>query len=139
MKKTIYGILIITLVLMVSSLFAQENKYYDNVRVDIHVVIDQKPINDSITLTIINHSTTSNVTLTVDSKFILFLDYDMDYDIYVTKANCNTKIVHINTCAPHIDWHIITGINLTYDNTDTVVSGGIKYDKLLQTFKKYKL
>jgi hypothetical protein len=44
----------------------------------------------------------------------------------------------INTEAPIDNWYIISSINLNTTNNKKILAGGIKYDTLLKTFKKYK-
>lgn len=155
MKKTIYGILIITLVLMVSSLFAQNHTGFDtninksskqikqldnnSIKVDIAIIVDNKAIEDSFKLTIINIHNKISTTIKVYNKFILYLDYNSEYEIQLTKPNCNTKIVYIDTDAPYDNWYVITGINLNSNNNTIVKAGGIRYNSKLQTFEKYKL
>ena len=110
-----------------------------NVKFDIDVTIDNKSIEDtSYLLDIVNYNTGVVTNLTVSNNFVLFLDYDTEFEVSVSYKNTNMKTILIDTNAPVDNWYIESGINLNSKKTNRVLAGGIKYDKKTQTFKKFK-
>ncbi len=155
MKKTIYGLLIFSFIMMVSSAIAQNETGFDtnynktrkeiakldrlSVKLDLAITIDNKTINDtSFVLNVVNRTTKYVTHIKVSNKFILFLDYDTIFDISLSYEGTNMKTIIIDTNAPEDNWYIISGIDLSSVNHNNIIAGGIKYDKQLQTFKKYK-
>ena len=156
MKKTIYGLLILTFIMMVSCAIAQNETGFDtsynktkkeimkldnlNIKLDLSITIDNKTINDtSFVLTIVNRTTNYITHIKVSNKFILFLDYDTIFDVSLSYEGTNMKTIIVDTNAPEDNWYIISGINLSKVDKHNIIAGGIKYDKELQTFKKYKI
>jgi len=110
-----------------------------NVKFDIDVTIDNKSIKDtSYMLDIVNYNTGVVTNLTVSNNFILFLDYNTEFEVSVSYKGANMKTILIDTNAPVDNWYITSGINLNSKKTNRVLAGGIKYDKKAQTFKKFK-
>ncbi len=153
MKKTIYGLLIASLVLMFSQLFAQQGfdtnmfktksqlRQLDKgkIKLDLSILVDNQSINDtSYVLNIVNYNNGMITTMHVSNKFVLYLDYSNQYEISISYNNTNTKAIIVNTDAPYDNWYIISGISLTSNSNTRILAGGIKYDSKLQTFKKYK-
>lgn len=153
MKKTIYGLLITSLVLMFSQLFAQQGfdtnmfktksqlRQLDKgkIKLDLSILVDNQSIDDtSYVLNIVNYNNGMITTMHVSNKFVLYLDYNNQYEISVCYNNTNTKAILVDTDAPYDNWYIITGISLTSNSDTRILAGGIKYDGKSQTFKKYK-
>lgn len=156
MRKTIYGLLILTFIMMVSCALAQNKTGFDtnyektkkeimqlsnlNIKLDLAITVDDKTINDtSFILTIVNRTTKCITDIKVSNKFILFLTYDTVFDISLSYKGTNMKTIIVDTNAPEDNWYIISGINLSKVDKHNIIAGGIKYDKELQTFKKYKI
>ena len=111
----------------------------EKIKLDLTVKIDNKCVQDtSYILTVYNFDTEEFVKTYVTDNFVLYLDYDNQFEISVSYKGTNTKIITINTKAPIDDWYIISSINLNTNNNKRILAGGIKYDTLLKTFKKYK-
>jgi hypothetical protein len=109
------------------------------IKLDLAILVDNKEINDtSYTLNIVNYNTGILTTMLVSNKFILYLDYNNQYEISVSYKNTNTKAIIVDTDAPYDNWYIISGISLTSNSNNRILAGGIRYDGKLQTFKKYK-
>jgi len=132
-KLLITGLLI---VLMTACAVAQTNKV---VKLDLTIKIDNQEIPDtSYLLDIVNYNTGILTSVKSSSNFILSLDYNTEFEISVSYKGTNTKTIMINTEAPIDNWYIISSINLNTTNNKKILAGGIKYDTLLKTFKKYK-
>lgn len=153
MKKTIYVILITTLVLMFSQLFAQQGfdtnllktknqlKQLDRktIKLDLSIIIDNQIIEDTMyQMNIVNYNTGKLTSFNVPNKIILYLEYSNQYEISVHYKNCNTKTILVDTDAPYDNWYIISGISLNSNSNVRILAGGIRFDNKLQTFKKYK-
>jgi hypothetical protein len=153
MKKTIYGILITSLVLMFSQLFAQQGfdtnmyktksqlKQLDKgkIKLDLSIIVDEKVIEDTCyTLNIVNYNTGILTSMQVSNKFVLYLDYSNQYEVSVCYKNSNTKAIIVDTDAPFDNWYIISGISLNSNSNVRILAGSIRFDNKLQTFKKYK-
>jgi len=155
MKKTFYGLLIITMILMFSSLFAQNNTGFDTninktnkqlkqldyrtIKLDLAIRVDNKDIYDTCyVLNIVNLNTNKITSMQVSNKFIIYLDYNQEFEISVTYKGSNTKTIIVDTDAPLDNWYIISGVHLETTNNNRILAGGIRYDHKLQTFKKYK-
>ena len=132
-KLLVTGLLI---VLMTACAVAQTNKV---VKLDLTIKIDNQEIPDtSYLLDIVNYNTGVLTSVKASSNFILSLDYNIEFEISVSYKGTNTKTIMINTEAPIDNWYIISSINLNTTNNKKILAGGIKYDTLLKTFKKYK-
>lgn len=116
-------------------------KNLDNVylKFKIDVLVDQKETSDSTTLTIHDLSYNVKTVITVGKGFILYLAYNVNYDISFNKPNSNTKVIYIDTDAPYSNWIIDTSVNLQTSNCDIIKVGGMRYNLLKDTFEKYKL
>jgi hypothetical protein len=132
-KLLVTGLLI---VLMTACAVAQTNKV---VKLDLTIKINNQEIPDtSYLLDIVNYNTGVLTSVKASSNFILSLDYNTEFEISVSYKGTNTKTIMINTEAPIDNWYIISSINLNTTNNKKILAGGIKYDTLLKTFKKYK-
>lgn len=132
-KLLVTGLLI---VLMTACAVAQTNKV---VKLDLTIKINNQEIPDtSYVLDIVNYNTGVLTSVKASSNFILSLDYNTEFEISVSYKGTNTKTIMINTEAPIDNWYIISSINLNTTNNKKILAGGIKYDTLLKTFKKYK-
>lgn len=130
-KLLLIGLLI---VLMTACAVAQ-----NTVKLDLTIKINNYEIPDtSYVLDIVNYNTGVLTSVKASSNFILYLDYNSEFEISVSYKGTNTKVITINTKAPIDDWYIISSINLNTNNNKRILAGGIKYDTLLKTFKKYK-
>jgi len=130
-KLLLIGLLI---VLMTACAVAQ-----NTVKLDLTIKINNYEIPDtSYVLDIVNYNTGVLTSVKASSNFILYLDYNSEFEISVSYKGTNTKVITINTKAPIDDWYIISSINLNTNNNKRILTGGIKYDTLLKTFKKYK-
>ena len=132
-KLLVTGLLI---VLMTACAVAQTNKV---VKLDLTIKINNQEIPDtSYVLDIVNYNTGVLTSVKASSNFILSLDYNTEFEISISYKGTNTKTIMINTEAPIDNWYIISSINLNTTNNKKILAGGIKYDTLLKTFKKYK-
>jgi hypothetical protein len=130
-KLLLIGLLI---VLMTACAVAQ-----NTVKLDLTIKINNQEIPDtSYVLDIVNYNTGILTSVKASSNFILSLDYNTEFEISVSYKGTNTKTIMINTEAPIDNWYIISSINLNTTNNKKILAGGIKYDTLLKTFKKYK-
>ena len=130
-KLLLIGLLI---VLMTACAVAQ-----NTVKLDLTIKINNYEIPDtSYVLDIVNYNTGILTSVKSSSNFILSLDYNTEFEISVSYKGTNTKTIMINTEAPIDNWYIISSINLNTTNNKKILAGGIKYDTLLKTFKKYK-
>lgn len=152
MKKTIYGVLIASLVLMFSQLFAQQGfdtnllktktqlKQLDKktIKLDLSIIVDNQIIEDTTyQMDIVNYNTGKLTSFNVPNKVILYLDYSNQYEISVCYKNTNTKAIIVDTDAPFDNYYIITGISLVSNSNSRILAGGIKYDNIKNTFVKY--
>jgi hypothetical protein len=111
----------------------------EKVKLDLTVKIDNKSVQDtSYILTIYNFDTESFMRTHVPNNFVLYLDFDNQFEISVSYKGTNIKVINIDTEAPIDNWYILADVNLNTNNNKRIVAGGIKFDKNLQTFKKYK-
>jgi hypothetical protein len=111
----------------------------NTVKLDLTIKINNYEIPDtSYVLDIVNYNTGVLTSVKASSNFILYLDYNSEFEISVSYKGTNTKVITINTKAPIDDWYIISSINLNTNDNKRILAGGIKYDTLLKTFKKYK-
>lgn len=132
--KTKLLLILLTIVLMTACAIAQKT-----VKVDLTIKVDNYQINDtSYILHIINYNTKEVTNVKASSSFILYLDYNSKFEVSISYKGTNTKTIIIDTNAPIDDWYILSSINLNTNNTNKILCGGIKYDTLLKTFKKYK-
>lgn len=135
-KFLLIGLIII---LMNSCAIAQPNYDTDKVKLDLTVKIDNKNVKDtSYILTIYNSNTESFIRTHVPNNFVLYLDFDTKFEISVSYKGTNVKVINIDTEAPMDNWYINADVNLNTNDNKRILAGGIKYDTLLRTFKKYK-
>lgn len=110
------------------------------IKLDLSILVDNQSINDtSYVLNIVNYNNGMITTMHVSNKFVLYLDYNNQYEVSVCYHNTNIKAILVDTDAPYDNWYIITSISLTSNSNTRVLAGGIRFDNKLQTFKKYKL
>jgi len=111
----------------------------EKVKLDLSVKIDNECIKDtSYILTVYNFDTEEFVKTYVTDNFVLYLDFDNQFEISVSYKGTNIKVINIDTEAPYDNWYIKADVNLNTNNNNRILAGGIKYDTLLKTFKKYK-
>jgi hypothetical protein len=135
MKVINFKLLIVSIILIASNSFAQQK----SVRLELTIKVDNIEIPDtSYVLDIINYNTFVDTHVKVSNVFILYLDYNTEFEISVSYKGTNIKSIIVNTTAPEDDWYVISIINLNTDNNKRILIGGIKYDEELETFKKYK-
>jgi hypothetical protein len=135
MKVINFKLLIVAIILITSNSFAQQK----SVRLELTIKVDNIEIPDtSYVLDIINYNTFVDTHVKVSNVFILYLDYNTEFEISVSYKGTNIKSIIVNTTAPEDDWYVISIINLNTDNNKRILIGGIKYDEELETFKKYK-
>jgi len=110
------------------------------IKVDLSITIDNKSIDDtSYVLNIVNYNTGIETNVKVSNKFILFLDYDSEFEVSMSYKGTNMKTIIVNTKAPEDEnWYIITGVDLSTKNNNRILAGSLKYDDKTQTFKKFK-
>jgi len=146
-------VMIITIVLITVNSFAQQPGFDTNVnktrreltklsqksiKLDLAITVNNKSIDDtSYVLNIVNYNTGVETNVKVSNKFILFLQYDIEFEISVSYKGTNMKTIIVNTNAPENNWYVISGINLSTTNHNRILAGGLKYDKLKDTFIKY--
>lgn len=108
------------------------------IKLDLNILVDNQSIDDtSYVLNIVNYNNGLISTIKVSNKFVLYLDYSNQYEISVSYNNTNTKAIIVDTDAPYDNYYIITGLSLTSNSDNRILAGGIKYDKLKNTFIKY--
>jgi hypothetical protein len=110
------------------------------IKIDLSITIDNKLIEDtSYVLNIVNYNTGIETQAKVSNKFILFLDYNTEFEVSMSYKGTNMKTIIVNTKAPEDEnWYIITGIDLSTKNNNRILAGSLKYDDKTQSFKKYK-
>lgn len=112
---------------------------YKTIKLDLAIKVDNKDIYDTCyVLNIVNYNTGVLTTIKVSNKFVLYLEYNQEFEISITYKGTNTKAIIVDTDAPVDNWYVISGIHLETTNTNRILAGGIRYDTKLQTFKKYK-
>lgn len=119
----------------------KEIKQLDNrtIKLDLAIKVDNKEIYDTCyVLNIVNYNTGRITTMKVSNKFIIYLEYNQEFEISINYKGTNTKTIIVDTDSPVDNWYIISGIHLETNNTNRILAGGIRYDYKLQTFKKYK-
>lgn len=135
-KLLVTGLLI---VLMTACAIAQPNYDTDKVKLDLTVKINNQNVKDtSYILTIYNFNTESFIRTHVPNNFVLYLDFDTKFEISVSYKGTNIKVINVDTEAPMDNWYINADVNLNTNDNKRILAGGIKYDTLLRTFKKYK-
>ena len=108
------------------------------IKLDLAITVNNKAIDDtSYVLEIVNYNTGINTYVKVSNNFILFLEYDTEFEISISYKGTNMKTIIVNTNAPRENWYIVTGINLSTLSKDRIHAGTIKYNDSLKTFKKY--
>jgi len=110
------------------------------VKLDLTIYIDnQLKESDDYKLTI------SNVTakfypapLETSNKFIVYLNFDAEYEIEVSHIGYTSKKIKVNTNAPYDNWYLISQIRLNKEPHKPYV-GEIKYNEKKQTFETIKI
>jgi hypothetical protein len=134
MKIINFRLLIVILILITSNVFAQRK----SVRLELTITIDNQIVDDtSYLLDIINYNNFIDTHLKSSNIFILSFDYNTEFEVSISYKGTNIKSIIVNTTAPEDDWYIISSINLNTDSNKRILVGGIKYDDVLKTFKKY--
>jgi hypothetical protein len=111
----------------------------EKVKLDLSVKINNECVQDtSYVLTIYNFDTESYMQTHVPNNFVLYLDFDNQFEISVSYKGTNVKVINVDTEAPMDNWYINADVNLNTNDNKRILAGGIKYDTLLRTFKKYK-
>ena len=145
----------LTVVLFSACAFAQNNTGFDTninksfkqlkqldnrtIKLDLAIKVDNKEIYDTCyVLNIVNYNTGLITTIKVSNKFVLYLEYNQEFEISINYKGSNTKTIIVDTDAPLDNWYIISGVHLETTNNNRILAGGIRYDHKLQTFKKYK-
>ena len=109
------------------------------IKLDLAIKVDNKDIYDTCyVLNIVNYNTGLLTTMKVSNKFIIYLDYNSEFEISINYKGTNTKTIIIDTDAPHDNWYVISGIHLETTNSNRILAGAIRYNSKLQTFRKYK-
>ncbi len=112
---------------------------YRTIKLDLAIKVDNKDIYDTCyVLNIVNYNTGLLTTIKVSNKFVLYLEYNQEFEISINYKGTNTKAIIVDTDAPIDNWYIISGVHLETTNNNRILAGGIRYDTKLQTFKKYK-
>jgi|JI10StandDraft_1071094.scaffolds.fasta_scaffold992035_1 hypothetical protein len=156
-QSTMTKLLLIGLLIVVATAcsFAQNNSGFDTninktnkqlkqldyrtIKLDLAIKVDNKDIYDTCyVLNIVNYNTGLLTTVKVSNKFVLYLEYNQEFEISVNYKGTNTKTIIVDTDSPVDNWYIISGIHLETTNSNRILAGGIRYDTKLQTFKKYK-
>lgn len=108
------------------------------VSLDLIITVCDIEIQDTtFILEIYNRTTNDLKRQVVSNRFILYLDYDMAFDIAISYKNAGKKTIHMDTEACYDNWHIMTSINLDNSYTDSII-GGFRYNEKLQTFEQYR-
>lgn len=109
------------------------------IKLDLAIKVDNKDIYDTCyVLNIVNYNTGKLTSLKVSNKFIIYLDYNSEFEISVNYKGTNTKTIIVDTDSPIDNWYVISGIHLETTNSNRILAGAIRYNSKLQTFKKYK-
>lgn len=156
-QSTMTKLLLIGLLIVAISAcsFAQNNTGFDTninkskkellklddrtIKLDLAIKVDNKDIYDTCyILNIVNYNTGVLTTIKVSNKFVIYLEYNQEFEISINYKGTNTKAIIVNTDSPVDNWYIISGIHLETTNTNRILAGGIRYDAKLQTFRKYK-
>ena len=110
------------------------------IKLDLSITIDNQTIEDTTyTLSMYNTHTKVTHTLKVSNKFVIYLDYNSEFEISISYNNTNIKTIYIDTEAPIDNWYIITGVDLNKWSNNNIVAGGLRYNGKKQTFEKYKI
>lgn len=141
MSETIKTKLLVIGLLMVLIAASYVPAIAQSIDLDLHIKVDKSyKQNEQYHIQVLNLNTNKIEHILVDNKFKLKLSYDTEYQISVSGTNTNRKIIYINTkYAPIDNWYIISGFELSTNNTEDILAGSIKYDNKLKTFKTYKL
>lgn len=146
----------LTIVLFTACTFAQNNTGFDTninksskqlkqldnrtIKLDLAIKVDNKEIYDTCyVLDIVNYNTGKITTMKVSNKFVIYLEYNQEFEISISYKGTNTKTIIVDTESPTDNWYIISGMHLqTTNKPEKILCGGIRFDHKLQTFKKYK-
>lgn len=108
------------------------------VKLDLMITVCSTEIQDTTFILEVYNRTTNDLTrLMVSNRFILYLDYDMDFDITLSYKHAGRKTIHVATGACFENWHIISSIDLDDSDKDSII-GGFRYDEKRQTFEQYR-
>lgn len=110
------------------------------VKLDMTIYIDnQLKESDSYKLTISNVTAKFYpVPLESSNQFIVYLNFDTEYEIEVSHAGYTSKKIKVNTNAPYDNWYLITQVRLDKSPYKPYV-GEIKYNNKKQTFETVKI
>lgn len=109
------------------------------IKLDLNITINGKSIDDTLyVLHVWNKTLMFSHDLKVSNKFVIYLDYNSEFELTMSYKGTNVKSIIIDTDAPadHA-WYVISGINLTTENQNHIYVGGLHYDKSKDTFVKY--
>lgn len=152
--KTINNLLVLTLILISTTISSQQSfdtnvcktkreiKYLDVnfIKIDLTVKIDNELVNDSnFVLTIVDLNSNKSKTIKTPNSYIIYLDFNRQYEITFSHNNTNIKSIIVDTEAPIDNWYIKTSVNLSKQSKDLIIAGGIRYNFKSKTFEKYKI
>jgi hypothetical protein len=110
----------------------------ESVKLDLIITVCSIEIQDTtFMLEIYNRTTNDLKRMMVSNRFILYLEYDMDFDMTISYKNAGKKTIHVATGACFENWHIMSSINLDHSDKDSII-GGFRYNEKLQTFEQYR-
>lgn len=110
------------------------------VKLDMTVYIDnQLKDSDGYKLTISNITAKFYlVPLESSNQFIVYLNFDTEYEIEVSHPGYTSKKIKVNTNAPYDNWYLIAQVRLDKSPYKPYV-GEIKYNNKKQTFETVKI
>lgn len=110
------------------------------VKLDITVYIDnQLKESEDYLVTITNISINYHpVPLSSHNKFVVYLNFDQEYEIEITHKGCDSKKIYVNTNAPYDNWYLVTQFRLKKGSRGTINAGSIKYNDKKQTFESIR-
>jgi hypothetical protein len=101
------------------------------------VLSNNKELPDSTVIVVKGFSDSTSYSSSTSALFLIYLDYNDKYSVTVTKKNCNTKVLYLDTNCPVGNWQLKAQVNLMKGTTSIVRAGVLKYNAELQTFVKY--
>jgi hypothetical protein len=107
------------------------------IRLEILVLSNNKELPDSTVIVVKGFSDSTSYSSSTSALFLIYLDYNDKYSVTVTKKNCNTKVLYLDTNCPVGNWQLKAQVNLMKGTTSIVRAGVLKYNAELQTFVKY--
>jgi hypothetical protein len=137
--RKILQVAFILLAFLGSHLFGQQTTAAadQKIRLEILVLSNNKDLPDSTVIVVRGFSDSAFYSSSTSALFLIRLDYNDKYSVTVTKKNCNTKVLYLDTNCPVGNWELKAQVNLTKGNTSVVRAGVLKYNADLQTFVKY--